>query len=136
MVAVTLVGSLIAPAVGDAAPCLPSIARGAYQRCALDGGTIRLRSYFRRHAERVEDELLHLNAPFTLEALRDRDGWLRFGTVGGEGAAAIGAGIFSAAVVGSAHTPRVLRPLFDHPLHVGPAIFDGGGMGAGFGGKL
>lgn len=115
---------------------MPSVARGAYQHCTVDGGTIRLRSYFRRHAARVEDDLLHFNTAYTLESMRDRDGWLRFGSAGGTGAASLGAAILSAAVVASAHAPRRLRPLFDRPLHFGPAIFDGGGMGAGFGGRM
>ena len=49
---------------------------------------------------------------------------------------ACGAGIFSTFVVGAAHTPVALRLAFDRSLHLGPAIFDGGGMGAGFGGRL
>ena len=39
-------------------------------------------------------------------------------------------------VVSAAHTPLPLRFAFDRTLHLGPAIFDGGGMGAGFGGRL
>jgi hypothetical protein len=131
LAAALLAGSLAAPALGNEAPCLPSVSRGAYHRCALDGGAIRLRSYFRRHAARVEDDLLHFNASYTLESMRDRDAWLRFGSVGGPGASALGAALFSGAVVGSAHGPLRMRA-----VHIGPAIFDGGGMGAGFGGRL
>ena len=43
---------------------------------------------------------------------------------------------FSGMVVAAAHTPPALRFAFDRSLHVGPAIFDGGGMGAGFGGRM
>jgi hypothetical protein len=35
----------------------------------------------------------------------------------------------------SAHAPRPFRVIFDGPVHVGPAIFDGGGMGAGIAGR-
>jgi hypothetical protein len=128
--AALLVGSLVAAALGDEAPCLPSVSRGAVHRCALDGGVIRQRSYFRRHAERVEDDLLHLNPPYTLESMRNRDAWLRFGGVGGPSASALGAALFSGAVVGSAHGPLRLRR-----VHIGPAILDGG-LGAGFSGRL
>lgn len=114
-----------------ASPCLPTVARGAWRRCELDAGAMRLHSYFQRHANRVADDMLHFNRSYTLESMRERDEWLRFGTVGGPTAAAIGANLFSGAVVTSAHGPRQLRA-----LHLGPAIFDGGGMGAGFGGRL
>jgi hypothetical protein len=43
--------------------------------------------------------------------------------------------MFTAATILSAHAPRPLRVLFDGPVHFGPAIFDGGGMGAGIAGR-
>lgn len=46
-----------------------------------------------------------------------------------------GIGMFSAATVLAAHAPGPLRVLFDGPIHLGPAIFDSGGMGAGIGGR-
>src|SRR5438105_166659 len=48
---------------------------------------------------------------------------------------ALGAALLGGAVVFAAHAPARLRPLVDGPVHVGPALFDGGGMGAGLGGK-
>ena len=44
--------------------------------------------------------------------------------------------MFGVATVLSAHAPRPFRILFDGPVHLGPAIFDGGGMGAGIAGKI
>ena len=43
--------------------------------------------------------------------------------------------MFAATTILSAHAPRPLRILFDGPVHLGPAIFDGGGMGAGIAGR-
>jgi hypothetical protein len=36
----------------------------------------------------------------------------------------------------AAHAPAPLRPLFDSRVHLGPAVFEGGGMGAGVGGTF
>jgi hypothetical protein len=51
-------------------------------------------------------------------------------------AAAYGAAMLSATVVLAAHAPAPLRPLFDARLHLGPAVFESGGMGAGVGGRF
>jgi hypothetical protein len=50
-------------------------------------------------------------------------------------ALALGAALFGAVTMLSAHAPRPLRIVFDAPIHLGPAIFDGGGMGAGIAGR-
>jgi hypothetical protein len=129
--AAAIIIATLAASSARATPCLPAVARGAWQYCAFDGGSIRTHSYFERHAARVEGDLLRFHRAHTLESMRARDQWLRFGSVGGTGAALTGANLFSGAVVTSAHGPRQLRL-----LHLGPAIFEGGGMGVGFGGKL
>jgi hypothetical protein len=67
-----------------------------------------------------------------LEVRRDRDRLVLFRGPQPQGAA-VGTGLamFLSATFWSAHAPRALRILFDGPVHLGPAIFDGGGMGAG-----
>jgi hypothetical protein len=49
------------------------------------------------------------------------------------GAAMLGASVFLAA-----HAPGPLRAMFDgeRVVHAGPAVFEGGGMGAGLGGRF
>jgi hypothetical protein len=47
---------------------------------------------------------------------------------------ALGLGLFAVTTVMSAHLPDPLRVMFDGPMHLGPAIFDDGGMGAGIAG--
>lgn len=49
---------------------------------------------------------------------------------------ATGVSMFAASALASAHAPRRLRLFFDKPVHLGPAIFQGGGMGAGVGGNV
>ena len=78
-----------------------------------------------------------VNVVDALEVRRDRDKLLLFrgppppqgGSVG------LGAAMFGVTTILSAHAPRPLRVLFDGPVHLGPAIFDGGGMGAGISGR-
>jgi hypothetical protein len=72
-----------------------------------------------------------------LEVRRDRDRLVLFrGPQSQGGAVAVGLAMFIATTVSSAHAPRPLRVMFDGPVHIGPAIFDGGGMGAGIAGRL
>jgi hypothetical protein len=67
-----------------------------------------------------------------LEVRRDRDRLVLFRGPQPQGAAVgIGLAMFGATTILAAHAPRPLRALFDGPVHLGPAIFDGGGMGAG-----
>jgi hypothetical protein len=71
-----------------------------------------------------------------LDLRRDRDRLLLFRGPQPQGASvALGLAMFTATTVLSAHLPRPLRILFDGPVHLGPAIFDGGGMGAGIAGR-
>jgi hypothetical protein len=94
-------------------------------------------SYFETHAARVERNLHILRPGYTLEDARERDELRLPGPTPGTSTSTMaGIGLFSFAVFGSAHTPQFLQFAFDRTLHLGPAIFDGGGMGAGFGGRL
>ena len=71
-----------------------------------------------------------------LEVRRDRDRLVLFrGPQSQGGSIAVGLGMFAATTILSAHLPRPLRVLFDGPVHLGPAVFDGGGMGAGIAGR-
>lgn len=141
LLAVTLTRAAYADPHGQlraAAPCPSAVSTGASMRCDLLPPTPwRTESYFESHAARVERDLLTFQKGYTLEQMRERDAFLLYGSpVGGASATLGGVGIFSAIVVSAAHAPTPLRALFDHRLHVGPALFDGGGMGAGFGGRL
>jgi hypothetical protein len=72
-----------------------------------------------------------------LEMRRDRDRLLLFREPQPMGSGmGLGIAMFGAMTILSAHAPRPFRVLFDGPVHFGPAIFDGGGMGAGFAGRL
>ena len=94
-------------------------------------------SYFELRAARVERNTLKFQQGYTLPQMRERDKLSLYGPTPGSSTTSLaGVGLFSAMVVGTAHTPLPLRFAFDGDLHVGPAIFDGGGMGAGFGGRL
>lgn len=99
--------------------------------------SLRPPSYFERHSARVEHDMLIFQHGYTLDYMRERDTLRLYGpTPGTNASTGLGVGLFSAIVVSSAHTPLFLRFAFDHALHVGPAVFDGGGMGGGFGGRL
>jgi hypothetical protein len=99
--------------------------------------SLRTPSYFEQHSARVERNLILFEHGYSLEHMRERDALELYGpTPGSMQSTVAGIGLFSAVVVGAAHTPAALRFAFDGALHVGPAIFDGGGMGAGFGGSL
>ena len=156
IVAVLLVAACAALARADgltllperlrASPCLPMVTTGADLRCDLDAGGRPLpdpsplwpapETYFAHHYARVEHDLVIFSDGYSLEEMRARDRLLLYGgPVGGSRATLFGFGVFSAAMVASAHAPGPLRRLFDGSLHVGPAIFDNG-MGAGFGGRL
>jgi hypothetical protein len=83
---------------------------------------------------------LHFFAPAKaaddLEVRRDRDKLLLFRGPQPQGAAVgLGVAMFGATTLLAAHAPKPVRFLFDGPVHLGPAIFDGGGMGAGIGGR-
>ena len=73
-----------------------------------------------------------------LAVMRDRDHlrWLRGETPSQDRWAAIGLSMFVGTTFATAHAPGPLRWLFDGPVHVGPALFQGGGMGASVAGTL
>ncbi|HWE28530.1 MAG TPA: hypothetical protein VHB97_11035 [Polyangia bacterium] len=99
--------------------------------------SLRQPSYFEQHSARVERDLLLFQHGYTLDKMRERDTLELYGpTPGSTGSTTIGVGMFSAVVVTAAHTPSLLRFAFDQSMHLGPAVFDGGGMGAGFGGRM
>lgn len=96
---------------------------------------LRQPSYFEQHAARVEHDMLIFDRGYTLEQMRTRDQLRLAGaTPGTSMSSTLGTGLFSAAVVSAAHTPPALQFAFDRSLHLGPAILEGGAMGAGFGG--
>src|SRR5690349_20513103 len=59
-----------------------------------------------------------------LDLLRDRDRLQLFGLTQNDSNAGYGVAMFAAATILSAHAPWFMRPLFDGPVHVGPAVFD------------
>ena len=71
-----------------------------------------------------------------LAAARERDALLIAGGSPSTQAGALGAMMMSATIVLAAHAPERLRPIVDGVVQVGPAVFDGGGMGAGLGGRF
>jgi hypothetical protein len=94
-------------------------------------------SYFELHAARVERNIHIFQQGYTLEQNRQRDQLRLYGSTPGTPTSTMaGIGVFSMAVFSVAHTPKALGFAFDRGMHLGPAIFDGGGMGAGFGGHL
>src|SRR5262245_3432642 len=44
--------------------------------------------------------------------------------------------VFGAATFLAAHAPDKLRVVLSGPIHLGPAVFEGGGMGAGIAGRF
>lgn len=71
-----------------------------------------------------------------LELRREQDRLLLFREPQSRaGAIGIGLAMFGVTTVLAAHLPRPFRVLFDRPVHLGPAIFAGGGMGAGIAGR-
>ena len=65
--------------------------------------------------------------------LRQRDALLLPGGAPSLPAGAAVAALLGAAVVLAADAPEVLPPCVSAPLRVGPALFDGGGLGTGLG---
>ena len=82
-------------------------------------------------ARTVEEQQDRLSAARARDALR-----LPGGLPESLQAGACGAALFGAAVVLAAHAPAALRPIVDGPVHLGPALFDSGGLGAGIGGRF
>ncbi len=100
-------------------------------------------TYFETKNEQVVRSFLQFKAAHTVEReqnllglARERDLLLLGGRAPSLQAGALGSMVMGAAVVLAAHAPDKLRPLVDGPVHVGPALFEGGGMGAGVGGRF
>jgi hypothetical protein len=81
-----------------------------------------------RGVEQQRDDLTVLRARDQLALAAGRGPQMQSG--------AWGAALLGATVVLAAHAPTPLRPLFAARVHVGPALLDGGGMGAGVGGRF
>jgi len=71
-----------------------------------------------------------------VEEARERDELLLGGRVQNLQSGALGSAIMGAAVVLAAHAPARVRAIVDGPVHVGPALLEGGGMGAGLGARF
>ena len=71
-----------------------------------------------------------------LQQARERDQLLLGGRTTSLQSGALGSMVMGAAVVLAAHAPQRMRAVVDGPVHVGPALFEGGGMGAGVGGRF
>jgi hypothetical protein len=71
-----------------------------------------------------------------VQQARDRDELLLGGRTQNLQSGAMGSMVMGAAVVFAAHAPAKVRAVVDGPVHVGPALFEGGGMGAGVGGRF
>lgn len=70
-----------------------------------------------------------------LVVLRERDRLQLFGVVTPSDAqAGWGVALFGTMTILAAHSP--VRALFDGPVHLGPAVFENGGLGAGIGGRF
>ena len=67
---------------------------------------------------------------------RERDELLFGGRTQSMQSGALGSAVMGAAVVFAAHAPARVRALVDGQVHVGPALLEGGGMGAGVGGRF
>jgi hypothetical protein len=96
-------------------------------------------SSFSEHNRRVERAFLRFATRQTperernrLELMRDRDRLLLFQDRSTD-QTGYGIALFGVVTVLAAHAPPPLRRLFEGPVHLGPAIFDPGGMGAGIG---
>jgi hypothetical protein len=118
------------------------IATAAHAHSDRPNLKLRPPSYVEEHNHLVQRSFLRFaavdspeRAPNRLETLRDRDRLLLFHQTNNL-QTGYGAALFGAATVFSAHAPPRLRPIFDGPVHVGPALFDLGGMGAGIGGRF
>jgi hypothetical protein len=71
-----------------------------------------------------------------VQEARDRDQLLLGGRAQNLQSGALGSAVMGAAVVFAAHAPARVRAIVDGPVHVGPALLEGGGMGAGVGGRF
>ena len=99
-------------------------------------------SYVEAHSLQVMHAMLRFRSERSLEQQQDPLDWYRdrdrlslFAPAQMQ-SASYGIALFGAVTVLAAHAPRALQVLLTGPVHLGPAIFDGGGLGAGVGGRL
>jgi hypothetical protein len=99
-------------------------------------------SYVEAHSRQVWHSMLRFRTVRTVEQQQDSLDWYRerdrlslFAPAQTQ-SASYGVALFGAITVLAAHAPRSLQVLFTGPVHLGPAIFDGGGLGAGVGGRF
>src|SRR4051794_18718034 len=100
-------------------------------------------TYVETKTEQVMRSFLVLKTAHTVEReqnalheARERDALMLGGRTQSMQSGALGSMVMGAAVVLSAHAPARLRPIVDGVVHVGPALFEGGGMGAGVAGRF
>jgi hypothetical protein len=100
-------------------------------------------SYFEQKSAQVFAAFLAFKPAHTVEEeqnrvqqAREHDELLLPGGRASMQSGAMGSMVMGAAVVFAAHAPAKLRPLVAGRVHLGPALFDGGGMGAGIGGHF
>jgi hypothetical protein len=100
-------------------------------------------TYFEQRNAQVIASFLVFNTARTVEEgqnalglARERDALLLGGGRVTMQSGAMGSAVMGAAVVFAAHAPKRVRAVVDGPVHVGPALFEGGGMGAGVGGRF
>jgi hypothetical protein len=90
-----------------------------------------MRSFLMFKSERTVEEDQN-----RMQQARERDQLLLGGRAPSMQSGALGSMVMGAAVVLVAHAPKRVRAVVDGAVHVGPALFDGGGMGAGVGGRF
>lgn len=90
-----------------------------------------MRSFLTFKSERTVEE-----GQNRVQQARDRDQLLLGGRAPSLQAGALGSMVMGAAVVLVAHAPKCVRAIVDGPVHIGPALFEGGGMGAGVGARF
>jgi hypothetical protein len=100
-------------------------------------------TYLERKNEQVMRSFLVFKSERTVEQdqnrlheARERDALMLPGGAPSMQSGAIGAMMMGAAVVVAAHMPERARVVIDGVVHFGPAMFEGGGMGAGVGGRF
>jgi len=100
-------------------------------------------SYFAEKSAQVFASFLGFTSARTVEEEqnplaqhRERDALMLPGGAPSMQSGAMGAMVMGAAVVLAAHAPKCVRAVVDGKVHVGPALFEGGGLGAGVGARF
>jgi hypothetical protein len=114
------------------------------EAAADEPATLHRKSYVESKSDQVFAAFLMFMTAHEFEQQQDRLGQARErdqlqlvpGGVPSMRAGAMGVALLGAAVVLAAHVPDRLRVIVNGPVHVGPAMFEEGGMGAGVGGRF